>query len=392
MNNRILAVDDDITTLELIKEVLSAHDFSVTAFTNPAEALDRMGKERYDLILSDYFMPRMDGSEFLNEVRKIDSYLPFIFLTSNTDTQQAIILIKGGADDFVNKPFEVGELVFRIRRTIKEKKNQRSIDLFNTRLAKDLESAARLQRTLLPKPLPDVRDIDFDWIFNPCDEIGGDLINIFKLDNEHLGIFSIDVSGHGVSSALFSFALSKILSPLPDQSSLFRENAEDPDSAAILPPSEVAKHLNNRFPLDSETEQYFTLLYGILDRKSKKFHYVSAGHPGIVYHAYNSSPRIISLASPPIGFIPGFEYQEKIIPLNSGDRLYIYSDGIVEARNKETRVFGKKRLIEALAESRNFPLKDTLQFLINGLNQWLGQAKAGDDISILAIEIVRERK
>ena len=388
MNSRILAVDDDMTTLELIKEVLSAHDFSVTAFTNPVEALDRIGKESYDLILSDYFMPQMDGSEFLNAVRKISNHLPFIFLTSNTDTQQAIMLLKEGADDFVNKPFEVGELVFRIRRTIKEKQNQRAIDLFNTRLAKDLEAAARLQRTLLPKPLPDVRDVNFGWIFNPCDEIGGDLFNIFKLDNEHLGIFFIDVSGHGVSSALFSFALSKILSPLPDQSSLFREYAENPDSASILPPGEVAKHLNNRFPLDTETEQYFTLLYGILDRKSQEFHYVSAGHPGIVYHAYNSSPRIISVASPPIGFIPGFEYQEKIIPLSSGDRLYIYSDGIVEAGNKENQLFGEKGLTKALAESRNSPLKDTLQFLINGLNQWLGQTKAEDDISILGIEIV----
>lgn len=388
MNSRILAVDDDITTLELIKEVLSAHDFSVATFSNPVEALDRIGKEHYDLILSDYFMPQMDGSEFLNEVRKISTHLPFIFLTSNTDTQQAIMLIKEGADDFINKPFEVSELVFRIRRTIKEKQNQRAIDLFNTRLAKDLEAAARLQRTLLPKPLTEVRDVNFDWIFNPCDEIGGDLFNIFKLDNEHLAIFFIDVSGHGVSSALFSFALSKILSPLPDQSSLFRKFAEDPDSAAILPPSEVAKHLNNRFPLDSETEQYFTLLYGILNRESQEFHYVSAGHPGIVYHAYNSSPRIISVAGPPIGFIPGFEYQEKIIPLSSGDRLYIYSDGIVEAGNKENQLFGKKGLTEALAESRNSPLKDTLQFLINSLYQWLGQEKAEDDISILGIEIV----
>ncbi|KKK65453.1 hypothetical protein LCGC14_2973970, partial [marine sediment metagenome] len=318
----------------------------------------------------------------------VRQHLPFIFLTSNTDTQQAIVLIKEGADDFVNKPFEVGELVFRIRRTIKEKQNQRAIDLFNTRLAKDLEAAARLQRTLLPKPLTEVHDVNFGWIFNPCDEIGGDLFNIFKLDNEHLGIFFIDVSGHGVSSALFSFALSKILSPLPDQSSLFREYAENPDSASILPPGEVAKHLNNRFPLDTETEQYFTLLYGILDRKSQEFHYVSAGHPGIVYHAYNSSPRIISVASPPIGFIPGFEYQEKIIPLSSGDRLYIYSDGIVEAGNNKNQLFGEKGLTKALAESRNSPLKDTLQFLINGLNQWLGQTKAEDDISILGIEIV----
>ncbi|HEB09748.1 MAG TPA: serine/threonine-protein phosphatase, partial [Spirochaetales bacterium] len=236
--------------------------------------------------------------------------------------------------------------------------------------------------------LTEVHDVNFDWIFNPCDEIGGDLFNIFKLDNEHLGIFFIDVSGHGVSSALFSFALSKILSPLPDQSSLFREYAENPDSASILPPGEVAKHLNNRFPLDTETEQYFTLLYGILDRKSQEFHYVSAGHPGIVYHAYNSSPRIISVASPPIGFIPGFEYQEKIIPLSSGDRLYIYSDGIVEAGNKENQLFGKKGLTEALAESRNSPLKDTLQFLINSLYQWLDHEKAEDDISILGIEIV----
>ncbi len=388
MATRILAVDDDIITLELIKTLLPSDDFSVTAFTNPVDALASLKKNSYDLILSDYFMPQMDGREFLEEVRKrgIDD-LPFIFLTANTDVQQAIELIKAGADDYICKPFQASELIFRIGKTIKEKKNQRAIELFNVRIVKDLESAALLQRALLPQPFTGIDNITFDWIFNPCNEIGGDIFNIFKLDNDHIGIFSIDVSGHGVSAALLSFALSKILSPLPDQSSLIRNYTETHRRIMIVPPGEVAGHLNIRFPLDSITEQYFTLLYGILDRKSLEFCYVSAGHPPIIHHAYKAFPRIMYKTSPAIGFIAGFEYQEHSIYLKSGDRLYLYTDGIIETRNAEKQFFGEKRFADALTESGDSTLKEALQASVSALNQWRGRTKANDDIFILGIEI-----
>lgn len=387
MATGILAVDDDITTLELIKAVLPADDFSVTAFTNPVDALDNLKKNSYDLILSDYFMPQMDGREFLDELRKRGIDLPFIFLTANTDVRQAIELIKAGADDYICKPFQASELIFRIEKTIKEKKNQRTIELFNARIVKDLESAALLQRALLPQPLAGIDNMTFDWIFNPCNEIGGDIFNIFKLDNDHLGIFSIDVSGHGVAAALFSFALAKILSPLPDQSSLVREYTETRHHIMIVPPGEVAGHLNNRFPLDSVTEQYFTLLYGILDIKSLEFRYVSAGHPAIIHHAYKAFPRIIHRVSPAIGFIHGFEYQEHSIYLKSGERLYLYTDGIIETCNSEDQPFGEKGLADVLAGGGDPTLKETLQSSIGALNHWRGRAEAVDDISILGIEI-----
>ncbi len=387
MATRILAVDDDIITLELIKTVLPADDFSVTAFTNPVDALASFKENSYDLILSDYFMLQMDGREFLEEVRKIGIDLPFIFLTANTDVRQAIELIKVGADDYICKPFQASELIFRIEKTIEQKKNQRAIELFNARIVKDLESAALLQRALLPKPLAGIDNITFDWVFNPCNEIGGDTFNVFKLDNDHIGIFSIDVSGHGVSAALFSFALSKILSPLPDQSSLIRKYTETHRRIMIVPPSEIAGHLNKRFPLDAITEQYFTLLYAILNRKSLEFRYVSAGHPPIIHHAYNFFPRAIYKTSPPIGFIPGFEYQEHIIYLKSGDRLYLYTDGIIETCNAEHQPFGEKRFTDALAVSGDSTLKEALQALASALNQWRGRTKAVDDISILGIEI-----
>ncbi len=387
MATGILAVDDDITTLELIKAVLPADDFSVTAFTNPVDALDNLKKSSYDLILSDYFMPRMDGREFLEEVKKQGIDLPFIFLTANTDVRQAIELIKAGADDYICKPFNASELIFRIEKTIKEKKNQRTIELFNARIVKDLGSAALLQRALLPQPLVDIDNMTFDWIFNPCNEIGGDIFNIFQLDNDHIGLYSLDVSGHGVAAALFSFALAKILSPLPDQSSLVREYTETRRHIMIVPPGEVAGHLNNRFPLDSVTEQYFTLLYGILDRKSLEFRYVSAGHPPLIHHTYKALPRIIHRTSPAIGFIPGFEYREHSIYLKPGDRLYLYTDGIIETCNSEDKPFGEKGLEDVLAGSSNLPLKETLQSSVSALNQWRGQAEAMDDISILGIEI-----
>ena len=100
--------------------------------------------------------------------------------------------------------------------------------------------------------------MNFAWVFKPCEELGGDILNVFMLDEQQVGLYLLDVSGHGVTAALLSVTLNRVLSPAPSPHSLLKQQGR------LMPPAEVAEQLNREFPMDPTTGQYFTLLYGIL--------------------------------------------------------------------------------------------------------------------------------
>jgi DNA-binding response OmpR family regulator len=125
--SRILVVDDDDTSLNIITSVLEKHEFEVHATNVASEAVEVFRRDHFDLVLSDYFMPGLNGDEFLKSVREVDKETPFVFLTANTDIKIAIELVKSGADDHIVKPIVAEELVFRVNKALKERENRRII-------------------------------------------------------------------------------------------------------------------------------------------------------------------------------------------------------------------------------------------------------------------------
>lgn len=123
----ILVVDDDVTSIAIIEETLRSNGYSVDTYQSAAPALEGFETGGYDLILSDFFMPGMNGDEFLKAVRRRDADTPFVFLTANTDIQLAIDLVKSGADDHITKPIVPDALLFRIEKNLREKQNERVV-------------------------------------------------------------------------------------------------------------------------------------------------------------------------------------------------------------------------------------------------------------------------
>lgn len=133
---RVLVIDDDDIGLEIIRSVLVKESFEVDTFTDPAAALWAFRERGYDMVVSDFYMPEMDGDQVLRHVRDIDKDVPFLFLTGNTDVKLAIALMKSGADDHIVKPIVAEELVFRVRKNLRDK--------HNLRLARDAENERAL--------------------------------------------------------------------------------------------------------------------------------------------------------------------------------------------------------------------------------------------------------
>lgn len=258
----------------------------------------------------------------------------------------------------------------------------------NKRMKDDLEAAADIQKSLLPPRYAEIDRVRIASAFEPCDELGGDVFNIFKLDEKHLGVYILDVSGHGLSASLLSVTLSRILSPTPDQTSILIRHDEGSSDYSLVEPAQVAAKLNRQFPMNPDKFQYFTLVYGILDLETYEFRYVVAGHPRPIFISQDSRAICIEDGGLPVGFLPDSTYEECSIQMKPGDRLFLYSDGILETASPDDVEFGQTRLISALDRSKGLPLGESISSMLYEVEKWQRGGRLKDDVSILGIEIM----
>ena len=398
----LLLVDDNEANREMLSRRLTRRGFNVAVAAGGHEALERIGRERYDLILLDLLMPDMGGMEVLKTIRETHSSaeLPVIITSAKEEASDVIAGFEAGANDYLTKPFDFAIVKARVRAQIKLKRaverirrlerdvaeRNRALEAANQRMQSDLSAAARIQQAMLPVSVPDGPQAKFAWMFKPCAELAGDALNVFALDEHHIAMYVLDVVGHGVAASLLSIAVSRVLTPGPN-SFLIRPSAEPP-GYRLLPPGEVAGQLNKRFPFDSASEQFFSLLYGVLDLRTREWRFVCAGHPGPIHVGHRgATPRLIAAHERlPIG-IGDRTYPEHAMQIEPGDRLFIYTDGISEAMNPAHEPFGSKRMIESLARSRESTLEESIAALWSDVEHWSGGSTRQDDASVVAVEI-----
>lgn len=390
---RLLIVDDDDAVRATLVEMLQRDEYYVTGVEDGPSAVAAVRSARFDAALLDIDLPGLDGFDVLTSIREQFSpaMLPIIMVTGMSGRDEVVKALRLGANDYVTKPLDMPIVRARLQTQIALKRAAADLERANRELAQanrqmkaDLESAARLQRSLLPTAMPDVSGVRFAWVHQPCEELAGDILNVFEIDARHVGLYLLDVSGHGVKAALLSTALSRILSPQPDQSSLVRRRTETGDLEPT-PPHDVALELNHRFPFDDQNEQYFTLFYGVLDTRRLELRYVNAGQPGPIYIPAREPPRDLAAAMFAIGWVSRPPYQEHRLLLRPGDRVIAYSDGLGEARNPQRQLFGSSRIASVASESRGIPLAQTLEGMVEAARRWTGGA-FDDDVSALAIE------
>jgi PAS domain S-box-containing protein len=255
----------------------------------------------------------------------------------------------------------------------------------HARMKRNLQAAAFVQRSLLPDKVRARDEVSFAWHLDSSDELAGDTLNIFELDDDHVGMYVLDVSGHGVPAALLSVALHRWLSTDPDRSTLRTDRPRG--SAQILSPDLVARQLNAEFPMDTATAQYFTVVYGILNLSRREFRYVSAGHPPPIHLTRDGEVRQLDTGGMPIGFMPDAEYKTGFLQLEPGDRVFLYSDGLTESENDEGEFFDVERALDAIRSSRAEDLTTALQSVVNRAQRWRNHRSPEDDLTLLGFEV-----
>nr|HQV32766.1 response regulator [Calditrichia bacterium] len=241
---RILIAEDEAVSRRLLERRLTEWGHEVVAAVNGREALAFFREAPFSLVITDWVMPEMDGLELVRRIRReAEEYVYIIMLTSKAEKSDLVKGMDNGADDFIHKPFDKEELRVRLRAgerivelEARLKQKNEALSQASDKMFESIRAAAVIQNSLLPAQVPDLPNVRVAWRFQPCDELAGDILNVLQLDEENLGFYVLDVSGHGVPAALLAVTLSRILSPLEDQASLLIEKDEKTGRQRIVNP------------------------------------------------------------------------------------------------------------------------------------------------------------
>lgn len=397
----VLVVDDSKMQRKLVLSQLKRMGFTLYEAASGIEALSICKIHEIDLILSDWIMPEMNGLEFCAEFRKMerDRYGYFILLTSKSDKGDVAEGLDYGADDFLSKPVNAAELRARIAAGVRvldmEKQlhyqNERTkqtlaelSDLYNE-VNKDLAEAEKLQKSLIPSNFYKVQDAEISNYFKSSGHVGGDLVGHFPIDADRQAIYSIDVSGHGVSSALLTIRLAGYLSPLNKAQNVAFEHMAD-GSHRVRKPGEIASVLNQLMLDELETELYFTLAFADVNLKTGSVEMVQAGHPHPVLFSEETGIKFLGDGGPPIGLISDLIFDTFEFTMNKKQKLLLYSDGVTECENKSGDLLdddGLERILKRHFHTRGTEL---LNDIVWDLVDFAESDNFGDDLSAIMLE------
>lgn len=382
-SRRILLVEDSSTMRRMISTLLQEEGYEVDVAKDGLEGVERAkATPRPDLILTDYEMPELDGAGLCRAIKadKDLRSIPVIMLTTLGETENKIAGLDAGADDYIQKPKgqgEVQELFARIRAQLRiadlrneiEERN-RLLESAQKKMNFELDLARKVQHALMPRPPKPRGVLRVAVRYTPANQLGGDVYDFYRLENNRLGILVADVSGHGVNSAMLSGMVKALAAPF---------------SIAVLEPGELLAGL------DVAGEQFFpegyfcTGFYLIADEETGLIRYAGVGHPPAIVVGPNG-PR--TLVSNPgmlgIGMVDGTAGDsDRLMP---GESLIMYTDGLTDAMDPADVLFGETRLTTVLQAHHGADPTEILNQVDQAVNTHTAPGRASDDINIIVLQ------
>lgn len=397
----VLVVDDSGLQRRIVMAYLIRWGYRVTEASNGWDALSICRFDPPDLVLSDWMMPGMDGLEFCKTFRELprEDYGYFILLTSKSGKEEVALGLDCGADDFLTKPVNPAELRARIsagtriidmQRQLSEKNRLvgstlKELQILYDALDSDLVEAKKLQQSLVRERFRDFGPAKVSLLLRSSGHVGGDLVGFYPAGNERIGLFAIDVSGHGISSALMTARLAGYLtSGSPEYNVALTRRADG--SHAPLPPALVVETLNRLVLEELQTEHYFTLLLADLDLATGRVVMVQAGHPHPLIQRKDGRLEALGQGGLPVGLIDTAGFDEFDCTLSPGDRLLILSDGVLECPDSANVLLGNEGLEVILNHLHDLSGTSYLEALVWHMTEHAGGRDFPDDVSAILVE------
>lgn len=398
---RVLVVDDSRAQRRILTASLTRWGFDVRDAESGDDALGICADYAPDLVLSDWMMPGMTGLEFCRAFRDMprETYGYFILLTSKSDKDEVALGLDAGADDFLTKPVNAAELrariaagarILQMERELTEKNRLITSTLDELQslydsLDSDLIEAKKLQQSLVSERYRDFGTAEVSLLLQSAGHVGGDLVGMFPISDGRIGLYGIDVSGHGISSALMTARLAGYLSSsVPEQNLALQKTRVG--GFAPRPPAEAIAMLNRVIMSEMETEHYFTIALADVDLQSGQVIIAQAGHPYPALQRATGAVEFIGQGGLPVGLIDAAEFQQFEVTMAPGDRLLIHSDGVTECAARDGTLLDEDGLSRILRDLRQTRGRAFLESLIWRLSDFAGDADFQDDISAVLLE------
>jgi phosphoserine phosphatase RsbU/P len=371
--SRILIVDDARANVEVLVEALRG-DYKLSVALDGTTALRSVEKSPPDLVLLDIMMPGLDGYEVCRQLRAHESTreLPVMFLSSLEDVTNKARGFEVGGNDYLTKPFELLEVRARVRSLLKAKAYA---DAIREAMARDLRIAREIQMGILPADLAAATKgtgLDVHAVIEPAREVGGDLYEVLRADDDRVVVALGDVSGKGIPAALFMAVTVTVLRTLARQ---------------IVEPDEILRRLNDELAEQNPHGMFVTMQCLVFDLAERRVSFAGAGHHCLAMLSTDRPPRLACPSSGlPAGLIPHNDITRETLPLASGDTFVLFSDGVSEAMDPGDDFYGEERLLTALAATSGRRPAEIVTRVMADVRAFTAGAKQSDDITILAAQ------
>lgn len=374
----ILVVDDEPDLESLIRQRFRRRirkgELNFVFAHDGVQALEALEKhEDIELIMTDINMPRMDGLTLLNELKANRPRVRAVVVSAYGDMRNIRTAMNRGAFDFITKPIDFSDLELTIEKTLTHLEVMRDALKHRNQLValhQELRVARNMQMSILPQKFPKTAHCETHAVMTPAQDVGGDFYDVFYLPDSRIGVVMADVSGKGVPAALFMMV----------SRTLVKGHA-----VSALGPGEVLTRINNLLVEDNESAMFVTLLYGVLDGEGK-FTYANAGHCAPYLVRPGGEPREMPLtAGIALGVAPDFTYTEDTVALESGDSVFLYTDGVPEAERDDKVLFENERLEKALSEVADRTPEEMNQAVVAKVREFTGGEHQSDDITCLTL-------
>jgi len=378
---KILVVDDVVENRDLLLRRLQRLGIKhIDQAANGLEALAAVRSKNYDLMLLDIMMPELDGFGVLDALRKDGrtNDLPIIVISAMNEMDAIVRCIESGAEDFLLKPFNPVMLRARVLASLEKKslRDQTRDEL--KRKQAELNEARTLQLALVPPPYNELhgdRRVSIEVFLEPAKEVGGDLVDYFRIGADLVVFLVGDVSDKGAGAALM----------MARTHAMFRSLAARPDAREVFSnPSTAMNIVNGALATGNSSCMFVTIFMGTLSLPSLELTFVRAGHvPPFLWNGSTAMRRLEPAGGPPLGLVEEFQYKQHTLSLSPDENLLVLTDGFTEANDADGQLFGDARILAFLAGAGSVDAR-TLPSLVEIVHAFeAGQAQSDDMAAIL---------
>jgi phosphoserine phosphatase RsbU/P len=332
---RLLVADDQAHIVTALEMLLTTHGYQIDSTNSPAGVMEALRRQAFDVILMDLNYTRdttggAEGLELVSSIRAMDQAIPLVVMTAWGSVGLAVEAMRRGASDFIQKPWNNHELLEKVREQVEHCRTLRSSQ---KRQEEETAEAREIQKSLLPSVLPQIAGYDIAAVTQPMHFIGGDYYNIVSINETQTAFCIADVAGKGLPGALLMSNLQAALKPL------IREDVQ---------PNELCNRLNRTLCDIMPANKFISFFYGVLDGESRKLTFCNAGHNPPLLVRTNGTSCELAASGAILGQFANWQYSQTELELSAGDKLLLFTDGLVEAFNENGEPFGEERLIHLL--------------------------------------------